>query len=310
MTATTKSRLLPGEGIIKLNKSGTKASFEDVAFSYPLKLIVPARYFFDGTACVYVISYGGGLVAGDRVKLEVEVLGGSNLVMFTQGSTKVFRTRPGRYLSDTFHTTDGISPPTRQLMSTTIHANSTLFLLPSPVTCFSEANYSQKQVFHLEATSSIVLLDWYTSGRMDMGAGEEWQFKRYRSENEIWIDGRRVAKDVLLLEDTHEKGEATETSYAPRVAPYSCYATLLLFGPSTKPLLQHLERTFSSITQYNQSNPYSLLWSFSELEKGEGGIARCAGVSTEAVREWVVQVLQDGGIETMIGEDLWKNAFS
>lgn len=208
------------------------------------------------------------------------------------------------------------------------------------MTCFSKANYAQRQTFDLgDESSNLLLLDWYTSGRMGMsaGGGEEWEFTRYRSENEVRVAGRRVAKDVLLLEDEEEdRVERTEapstaptstsdstapspplprhrTSYLPRVAPYSCYCTLLIRGTLFTPLLHYLSHSFTSITQYKQTHPYSLVWSFSPLEKGgeeEGGIVRCAGDSTESVKEWVCEVLKKGGIEEIVGKDLWKNAFS
>lgn len=59
--------------------------FETVQFSYPLKLIVPKRHFMDRLNVLYMISYGGGLVAGDRVVMHVEVEKGATLVLLTQG---------------------------------------------------------------------------------------------------------------------------------------------------------------------------------------------------------------------------------
>lgn len=195
------------------------------------------------------------------------------------------------------------------------------------MTCFHQANYSQRQSFHLaDSTSSLILLDWYTSGRMDMhseqehierkGQGEEWTFSRYRSENVVVLDSESkvLANDVLLLEHTHPAPTTPSpdctTSYHHRVAPYHCYATLLLFGPSTSALLATLAASFARITQYPQSNPYELVWSFSALHHGSAGIARCAGRSTEAVREWVREVLAAGGIVDVVGHDLWQNAFN
>lgn len=78
-------KLQPGEGVVKLARSGQQAVFEEIHFSYPLKLIVPKRHFQDGLNVVYMISYGGGLVAGDRVVMHVEVEKGATLVMLTQG---------------------------------------------------------------------------------------------------------------------------------------------------------------------------------------------------------------------------------
>ncbi|TNY21064.1 UreD urease accessory protein-domain-containing protein [Rhodotorula diobovata] len=372
-------RLSPGDGVLRASLDpSSRAHLSDVQFSYPLKVIVPARRFLPRLQCVYVIGYGGGLVAGDRVRLKVEVDEGVTLVMLTQGafllltvaalkgcplggrarmghrqrrtptshhahlpflylagSTKVFKVRPGRYLSAP---TLSESSTTQQLYRLTVQPRATLVVLPAPVTCFSRARYTQRQVVRLAAdgSSSLVLLDWYTSGRMDMGArqgegaegggGEEWEFERYRSENEVWIGDKRVAKDVLLLEDEAAPPPTTSpeeqdvpperhtTTYRSRVAPYSCYATLFLFGPSCTRILASLEAQFGALVQHKQRAPFSLVWSFSPLATGTGGggggIARCAGDSTEAVREWVTHVLGEGGIEELVSRDLWKTAFN
>ncbi|GAA6061695.1 hypothetical protein JCM10212_005987 [Sporobolomyces blumeae] len=343
------ARFSPGDGIItcSLDRS-RRAHLPDVQFSYPLKLIVPKRRFVPHVQVVWVIGYGGGLVAGDRVRIRASVDKGSTLVLLTQGSTKVFKTRQGRFLSDAPRKTIE-TPPTVQLYRLAVSPRSLLVLLPSPVTCFSRALYEQRQVVHLkDETSSLILLDWYTSGRMGMppgsragdfnepvpatdgtvgddAQGEAWEFERYRSENEVWLGGERIAKDVLLLEDDPPPSLAaspgpdkwgdsgrTTTTYRDRVEPYSCYATLFLFGPACSKLVAHFASTFSSLVQYKQALPYSLVWSFSTLEGHPhgAGIARCAGHSTEAVKDWVCKLLEDGGIEDLIGQDLWRATFS
>lgn len=53
-------RLLPGEGIIQLDRSGDHSSFSDLQFSFPIKVIAPSRHFgIDGLSCCYLLSYGG-----------------------------------------------------------------------------------------------------------------------------------------------------------------------------------------------------------------------------------------------------------
>lgn len=380
-------RLSPGDGLLRCSLDpSSRAHLSDVQFSYPLKVIVPARRFLPRVQCAYIIGYGGGLVAGDRVRLKVEVDEGATLVLLTQGaslaftrapaaslaslatapdssscsrdgratassptwtltlshsptgSTKVFKVRPGHYLNAP---TLSETSTTQQLFRLSVAPSSTLVLLPAPVTCFSRARYTQRQVVRLaDPSSSLILLDWYTCGRMGMaagadqgdGGGEEWEFERYRSENEVWLGERRIAKDVLLLEDeapsppssttadndpssfalAHEPVAHT-TTYRPRVAPYSCYATLFLFGPSCAALLVSVEREFAALVQHKQRAPFSLVWSFSPLALPgglKGGIARCAGDSTEAVRDWATHVLGQGGIEDLVSRDLWKGAFT
>lgn len=179
----------------------------------------------------------------------------------------------------------------------------------------------------MSTDSNLLLLDWYTSGRMGMrdqegnGCSEEWDFLRYRSANEIFMNGKRIVRDVLLLEDETPRRECTtpnpysdqpeiphSASYKPLVDPYSCYCTLFIFGPTLQPLLQYFTDSFSQVSQYNIPNPYDLIWSFSSLEKGQGGVVRCAGASTERVRDWLKDVLENGGIVDVIGGDLWQNA--
>lgn len=68
-------------------------------------------------------------------------------------------------------------------------------VIPDPVTCFSTAKYSQKQVFRIAKDSSLILVDWVTSGRHE--SGERWDFDLYKSTNQIYLEG-----DVPLLLDT------------------------------------------------------------------------------------------------------------
>lgn len=221
------------------------------------------------------------------------------------GSTKVFKTRPGRYPTATLSPTDAHPSRTVQQLSASVSPSACLILLPSPVTCFSQADYSQRQSFDLARGASLLLLDWYNSGRAAMagdGEGEEWQFSRFRSANTISIDGKPMARDILLL-------EPSTSHFSPRVLPYSTYATLFLIGPLLAPIRQHLSLAFAQVVQYPQNLPYSMVWSYSELE-GEVGVARCAGAGTEVARDWIKQVLEDGGVTGLIGEDLWQNAFS
>lgn len=59
---------------------------QTLSYTYPLKLISPSNWEKDAKiATVYLVSYGGGLVAGDSVQLSVEVGAGTGLLVLTQG---------------------------------------------------------------------------------------------------------------------------------------------------------------------------------------------------------------------------------
>lgn len=68
-------------------------------------------------------------------------------------------------------------------------------VVPDPVTCFSTARYSQKQVFRVVSDSNVVIVDWITSGRHE--SGEKWDFDLYKSTNRILLEG-----DLPLFIDT------------------------------------------------------------------------------------------------------------
>lgn len=70
------------------------------------------------------------------------------------------------------------------MLQARIGSNAFLAVIPDPVTCFSTAKYSQKQVFKVMSDSSLLLVDWITSGRHE--TGEKWNFDLYRSMNNIF----------------------------------------------------------------------------------------------------------------------------
>lgn len=71
-------------------------------------------------------------------------------------------------------------------------------VIPDPVTCFSAARYSQKQVFRVSSDSSLVIVDWVTSGRHERG--EKWDFNLYRSTNNIFFeDDQPLLLDSVML---------------------------------------------------------------------------------------------------------------
>jgi urease accessory protein len=246
--------------------------------------------------------------------LEIKVDTQCHLVLLTQGNTKVFKDRPGGSYGGPSATvtsansseasTSGTCKPitsssrTHQRMRATIQPNASLLLLPAPVACFKDASYSQHQTFNLEdpTTSSLLLLDWFTSGRQSRG--EKWHFERYRSRNEIKVAGRVIVNDVLLLEGT---------DFASRMGNYACYCNLFISGLPMKPILEHFKKLSDETIQYNRVQPEDLIWSFSELEKDHTAVVRCAGVETEMIKEWLAKHLFT--LQALVGRDIYKATF-
>ncbi|KDQ12931.1 hypothetical protein BOTBODRAFT_34072 [Botryobasidium botryosum FD-172 SS1] len=308
-----------GKGRAVLRKSGNEASFSELSYSYPLKLLSPQGASDAPVAIAYMMSYGGGLVSGDQVELDVDVGAGTSLLLLTQGSTKVFKSRQSAYLTPPLSPTlDGKAPSpedketrtaaTTQKINFTISPDALLLLLPDPVTCFRDSSYSQLQTFHLEPGASAAILDWFTSGRMSRG--EQWDFERYRSANEVFLDGKRIMRDVMLLESAPPDASLLflpPRTLKDRLGPYACYATLLLVGPKVQDLIASLEKAYQSIHVFQQSEPLPLVWSMSALEESSGAVVRVAALETDMVRTWLRQSLQ--GLSDLVGDFVYEKAF-
>ena len=202
---------------------------------------------------------------------------------------------------------------TQQRLDVCVAAGGALYLLPDPVTCFRDAAYRQVQTFHLAHGASAALLDWYTSGRRALG--EEWAFSRYHSVNEVFVDGTRSARDVVLLEGT-DTGTARGTQQLPRrtladrMGPYACYATLFLYGPRLQGIVQTLEDRMRVATVFQVKEPLDVLWSLSPVrgEAGDSGrIVRVAGKETEDVKMWLSDALR--GLVEVIGGEVYSKIF-
>lgn len=77
-------KLRAGEGKIIVEFDPDRGhAFTQLSSTYPLKLLSP-RGRGDSVAIVYVLSYGGGLVGGDEVELEVDVREGASLMLLSQ----------------------------------------------------------------------------------------------------------------------------------------------------------------------------------------------------------------------------------
>jgi len=143
----------------------------------PLKLLQPGA---PGRACHVVLSsYGGGLVAGDAIRLRVTVGAGARLVLTTQASTRVFRSIDGAVAEQ--HTAGELAE------------NALAVVLPDPVVPQAASRYRQMQEWQLQPSSLLFLVDWFHSGRMDQG--ERFAFTSFHSELRVRVAGRLVVLD-------------------------------------------------------------------------------------------------------------------
>ncbi|CAG8583263.1 7650_t:CDS:1, partial [Acaulospora colombiana] len=254
---------------------------------------------------VYILTYGGGMVSGDIVSIEVETQQNVNLMLLTQGSTKIYKRKNREHTQnqETIH-----SVGTQQRLNAHIQKNSMLLQLPEPTTCFHAADYSQRQKFSLENdTSSVVILDWFTSGRMSRG--ERWEFASYESGIDLLVGEKLIFRDVVFLKNDFENKDVNEIHR--RLEPYECFATLVIYGPKTISITNRVLNEYDKIVVGKTNRIIDLTWSASALcferEKVNGVVIKIAGITTEMVRNFLVHVALKG-LDEIIGENLFERA--
>ena len=182
--------LPPGAGRLQVDLVEGLSSATVIAAHAPMKLLVPSPR---GPAVwAFASSFGGGLVAGDHIALEVSVGDGAAVAIGTQSSTKVYR--------------DAVDAWAEQSVRARVGTGAALALLPDPVTPFSASRYRQRLALELAADASLLLVDSVTSGRA--ARDERWAFTAYDSRITVQRAGTPVLIDATRLDGEAERAVA------------------------------------------------------------------------------------------------------
>lgn len=243
----------------------------------PLKLLVPRQN--DRSAWVIAATFGGGMLADDRINLDVRCHPGSCGMLATQASTKIYKSPAGAVATQTLHAT--------------IDEHATLAVLPDPVTCFAGARYEQRQRFQVASNGSLLLLDWLTCGRL--ARGERWVMQRYLSVNDIHVADRHLAHDAMLLD-----GASGRIDSLFRVGRFNCLASCFVIGPAFAGVMDGLIKTIHSRKLERQAD---LLLTANPI--GTAGVmVRLAGTDVELIGRAIRKLLEF--VTPVLGENPWS----
>jgi urease accessory protein len=267
----------PGTGELELSLVGGKTVVTRARANSPLKLLTPKSH--SSSAWVFSSTYGGGLVTGDHIHLDVSLGNGTTCLLGTQASTKIYRS-PAEV-------------PCRQTLNVSAGAGSICIAAPHPVTCFRQARFLQRQRFDLAPDSSLVLIDWLTSGRHLNG--ERWTFDQYDSRTDVFVGGHHIFRDALRLVAQDGPIDAYH-----RTGGFNCLAYAVVLG-------ERLREYGDRVLRFVEQSPLSrgvncpLLFTASPIEGGV--VLRAAGANAEIVAGWFRERLEF--VPHLLGEDPW-----
>jgi len=203
------------------------------------KSVQPLKIFNPGSptsACHVVLSsYGGGMVAGDVIRLRITGQAHTRTFISTQASTRIFRSVDGAVAEQ--HVTGSLA------------AEALAVVFPDPVVLQAQSRYRQVQEWHLQPTSLLLLVDWFHSGRMDQG--ERFAFASLHSELRVRVAGRLVVLDRFAF-----KPEAHIATSPGNFAQYQTFCSVFLVGHPTDARFQHLAAALEQQQMPGRTEPH------------------------------------------------------
>ncbi|XOK60939.1 urease accessory protein UreD [Paenibacillus elgii] len=154
----------------------------DLYYENAFKLTRPLYPDESGQPHYYILNPGGGYVDGDRYKLDIELAEDARLLLTTQSSTKVYKTRNTAPVQD---------------MEIRMKKGSFLEYVPDPLIAYRHAQYKQKTTIRMERGSTLIFSDIVTPGWSPDGA--LFSYDRLRLKTEIYVDGDLAVYDQVRL---------------------------------------------------------------------------------------------------------------
>jgi urease accessory protein len=264
-----------GHASLEVNLVSGQSAVTSAFATSPLRLLTPRARGESVWVCTS--SFGGGLVAGDQTRLELGLGPGSRCYLGTQASTKIYR--------------NPAALPSGHETRAALDAGSLLVFAPDPVQAFAGSSYTQRQEFHLASDASLVLMDWFTSGRV--ARGERWAFSRFASRNDVFVGEERALLDSLRFDSTDGPLDSPH-----RTGRFNCLATLLMLGP----LVRHQAAgLLAALAARPVERRAALVCSASPVR--DGVLLRVAGEETEPAVRVIHRFL--AGLAPLLGDDPW-----
>lgn len=262
-----------GSGWLRVERVAGLSTVVSTQASAPLKVLIPRARGLSVWA--YLSSFGGGLVAGDCIQFRVEIGAEARCFVSSQASTKVFKNPNLLPCGHQFEAWAGIG--------------SLLVLAPDPVQAFTGSIYSQRQTFHLDKGASLVLVDWFTSGRV--ACGERWAFSHFESRNEIFVEGQRLVIDSVRLDP---RDGPLRLSH--RMSRYNCFASVVIIGEALK---EGIDQVLIAVAKRAVVQRASIIFTASPIRGGV--LLRLAGETVEEVSREIRAHLNF--ISALLGDD-------
>jgi urease accessory protein len=162
----------------------------------------------EGTCHVYMLHPPGGVVGGDRLRIEAALGAGAEVLLTTPAAGKFYRSA---------------GPEAEQVHVLRVAGGGCLEWLPQETIVYSAARAAVRTEVHLDPGARFIGWEIVCLGRP--AAGESFREGWYRSSLEVWRAGRRLVTERARFEGA---GELLSAPWG--LARYPVTATLVAVG--------------------------------------------------------------------------------
>jgi urease accessory protein len=203
VTATRVGR--DGTLLLGFERRGQATVLARCRFTLPLQVLTPVA-LDDTAAVVSILNPTGGLVGGDRLRIDVNVGAGAHACLTTPSATKVYRTA------------GEVAVQEAQLR---VGPDATLEWVPDHTIPFAGSAFRQSIDIDVSAGARLIVVDAFAAGRV--AREERWQFRVLESALRV-----RDAAGWLLLDRFALGAGPWEGLGFTEGAPY--FATMVVVG--------------------------------------------------------------------------------
>jgi urease accessory protein len=230
--------------------------------------VVRAFALQESGALVHLHNVSGGVLAGDRLALEVEVEAGAAAQITTTGATRLYRLRAGASDSE-------------QRSRFSVGDGGLLEYLPDAVIPYAGSRHLQRTEIRLGRGSTLFWWEVLAPGRL--AAGERFAFERLRVQTEVYSGQRPILREDFLLEPAGKDLAATA-----RMFEYS-HTVSLCAAQEGRPAAfwRVLEDRLNGIAGA-RTRPGQALWGASALVS-DGVVVRGLSVSGRFIHEPLIE---------------------
>jgi urease accessory protein len=215
-------------------------------------------------ALVHLHNVSGGVLAGDRLALDVEVANGAAAQITTTGATRLYR-----------HRAKALDSEHRARFS--VGDGALLEYLPDAVIPYAGSRHSQRTEIRLGLGATLFWWEVLAPGRL--AAGERFAFERLRIETEVYAGGRPVLLESFLLEPRQRT-----LSAIIRMSEYSHLASLCVVQEGQpREFWRTLEDRLNDLAR-ERTQPRQSVWGASTLAS-DGIVVRGLGMSGRFIHD-------------------------